>query len=444
MSLAGKISRRTALRGLGTALALPWLEAMAPAQAAAGQPAPLRMAFLYVPNGVHMPGWTPTAEGADFDLPAILEPLQRFRDDLLVLSGLAQHNAFALGDGGGDHARSLACFLTGTHPLKTDGANIRAGVSVDQVAARKVGHRTRLPSLEIGCERGAQAGNCDSGYSCAYSSNISWRSESSPMAKEVNPRSVFERLFSDGDAGAAGARRARDRASILDFVAEDAQQLRHRLGGHDRRKLDEYLTAVRDVERRLAAAERDKGAIQAPDYSVPEGVPADYKEHVRLMCDLLALAFRADVTRISTFVLANEGSNRSYRFLDVPEGHHELSHHGGDAAKHAKIRAINRFHVEQLAYLLGQLQAAREGDGCVLDHTLLVYGSGIGDGDRHNHNDLPILLLGKGGGTIRAGRHVRYPQDTPLNNLYLSLLDRMGVPTESLGDSAGRLTGLEG
>jgi hypothetical protein len=448
VSHTGKISRRTVLRGLGTAMALPWLEAMGPAAAFAGgsdKKPPLRMAFLYVPNGVHMPDWTPQAEGSDFELPKILEPLKEFKDDMLVLSGLAQHNAFALGDGGGDHARSLACFLTGTHPVKTDGANIKAGISVDQVAAKRLGHLTRLPSLEIGCERGAQAGNCDSGYSCAYSSNISWRSESMPMAKEVNPRLVFERLFSNDISGEVGARRARYRASILDFVSEDAQQLRRRLGHDDRRKVDEYLGSIREIERRIAAAEQHKHEkVETPDYPVPEGVPADYKEHVRLMCDMLALAFQGDVTRISTFVFANEGSNRSYRFLEVPEGHHDLSHHGGDPKKHAKIRVINRFHVEQLAYLLGKLKATPEGDGTVLDHTMLVYGSGIGDGNRHNHNELPILLIGKGGGTIKTGRHVKYPKDTPLNNLYLSMLDRLGVPTSKLGDSNGRLNSLEG
>ncbi|MBX6314620.1 MAG: DUF1552 domain-containing protein [Isosphaeraceae bacterium] len=411
-------------------------------------PAPLRMAFLYIPNGVHMPAWTPEAIGADFKLPPILEPLAPLKEDLLVLSGLAQKNAFSLGDGPGDHARSLACFLTGVHPKKTNGADIKVGISVDQVAAQKIGHATRFPSLELGCERGAQAGNCDSGYSCAYSSNISWRSESTPMAKEINPRLVFERLFASDRAkevGDARARRERYKKSILDFVIEDAEQLSNRLGTADRRKVDEYLTSIREIELRLVRAETTSADLDLPsDFTPPVGIPQDYAEHVRLMLDLLALAFQGDVTRIATFVYANEGSTRSYRFLGVPEGHHDLSHHGGDPRKHEKLKIINRFHIEQFARFLQKLKAIPEGDGTVLDHSMIVYGSGIADGNRHNHDDLPILLVGKGGGTIKTGRHLRYEKRTPLNNLYLSMLDRMGTPVESLGDSTGRLDQLEG
>jgi hypothetical protein len=437
--------------GLGTAIALPWLEAMAPASKAmargldAAKASPLRMAFLYVPNGVHMQDWTPAAEGADFALPHILEPLNPFKDDLLVLSGLAQDNAHAKGDGGGDHARSLACFLTGVHPRKTDGANIKAGISADQIAAQKVGNATRLPSLELGCEAGQQSGNCDSGYSCAYSSNVSWRSESTPVAKEINPRLVFDRLFSNGlsdETGAHRAKRERYKMSILDFVLEDAHQLRNRLGATDQRKVDEYLTSVRELERRIVQAGND--SPEAPsDFPKPIGVPREYQQHVPLMYDLLALAFQGDITRISTFVLANEGSNRSYPFIGVTDGHHNLSHHGGDAEKHRKIRDINRFHTEQLARFVQKLKATPEGDGTVLDHSMIVYGSGIGDGNRHNHNDLPIVLLGKGNGTLRTGRHVRYGKDTPLNNLFLSMLDRMGAPVEPFGDGTGRLADLD-
>ncbi len=449
MTPRGPISRRTILRGLGTAIALPWLEAMAPAADLARRglagPSPRRMAFLYVPNGAHMQDWTPETFGDDFELPFILEPLAPFRDDLLVLSGLAQDGAFAHGDGGGDHARSLACFLTGVHPLKTD-SNIRVGVSVDQVAAQKIGKATRFPSLELGIERGAQAGACDTGYSCAYSSNISWRTPTTPMAKEVNPRLVFDRLFGAPAPGVSGTDRAkRDfyRRSVLDFVSEDASQLRNRLGTNDRRKMDEYLTAVREIELRVASAEKAPSAADLPeDVKRPVGVPSDYREHIRLMADLMVLAFQGDVTRISTFMFANEGSNRSYGFIDVPEGHHDLSHHGGERAKHEKIRKINRFHVEQLAYLLGRLKSIPEGDSTLLNNTMLVYGSGIGDGNRHNHNDLPILLAGQGGGTIATGRHVKCPKNTPLNNLYLSMLDRMDCPVDSLGDSKGRLSDL--
>ncbi len=446
------LSRRTVLRGLGTAIALPWLEAMAPSVAlGAGTPGtpgaskPRRMAFFYVPNGVHMADWQPRQEGPGFTLPSTLQPLSPFKDDLLVLTGLAQQNAEALGDGAGDHARSLCCFLTGVHPLKTDGANIHVGISADQVAAQKIGGRTRLPSLELGVERGGQSGNCDSGYSCAYSSNISWRSPTTPMAKEINPRSVFDRLF-------VGRSKSVDRAeqqkrdfykkSILDFAVEDAQQLRGRLGTNDRRKLEEYLTSLREIEQRVTRAETASADLP-PGITRPAGVPQGYGEHIRLMFDIIALAFQTDSTRICTFMYANEGSTRPYPFIGVPEGHHDLSHHGGDPKKHDKLKKINRFHIEQFAYLLGKLKAIREGEHSLLDNTMIVYGSGISDGDRHNHDDLPVLVVGKGGGTIKPGRHVKHtPQ--PLNNLYLSLLDRLDVPVDRLGDSTGRLPKLDG
>jgi hypothetical protein len=442
------LSRRTMLKGLGAAIALPWLEAMAPPAARAGSAAkspPLRMAFFYVPNGAHMADWTPEKEGADFALPYILEPLAPLKDDLLVLTGLAQHNGFALGDGGGDHARALSTFLTGCHPLKTDGANIRAGISVDQVAAQKVGRDTLFASLELGIDRGAQSGSCDTGYSCAYSSNISWRSESTPTAKEVNPRLVFDRLFASQATGdsAARARRELYKKSILDFVAEDAATLKGRLGRSDQRKVEEYLTAVREIERRVdRAADRSAEQADLGNLARPSGIPSDFREHVRLMTDLMVLAFQGDVTRVSTFMFANEGSNRNYPYIDVPESHHDLSHHGGDPKKHAKIRKINRLHVGQFADFLNKLKAIEEGDGTLLDHAMVVYGSGISDGNRHNHNDLPVLLAGKGGGSIRTGRHLRFPKDTPLNNLYLAMLDRIGAPIDQLGDSTGRLEGL--
>jgi len=454
MAIARRINRRTVLRGVGTAMALPWLEAMSPAADLAGTASrgsqegesAKRLAFLYVPNGVHMQAWTPEQVGSIFTLPSILQPLEPFQNDLLVLSGLAQHNAFALGDGGGDHARSLACFLTGTHPFKTDGANLRAGVSVDQVAAEKIGHQTRLASLELGTERGAQAGSCDTGYSCAYSSNISWKSASLPMAKEVNPKLVFDRLFSNRSRkGSAAERLKREfyEKSIIDFVQEDAQQLRKKLGMVDRRKIDEYLTAVREIEVRIDKADSLSHSEESTS-SVPRpsGIPDDYREHVRLMFDLIALAFQGDVTRISTFMYANEGSNKTYVKIGVPEGHHELSHHGNDPKKHEKIKKINLFHIEQFAYLLGKLKSIPEGEKSVLDNTIIVYGSGIGDGNRHNHDDLPILVAGRGGGTIQTGRHVKFSKGFPLNNLYLSLLDRVGAPIDSLGDSTGRLPDL--
>ncbi len=443
------ISRRTILKGLGTAVALPWLEAMTPLATRAAAPAiaaPRRMAFFYVPNGVHMPDWTPAGGETGFPLPEILRPLDPFKDDLLVLTGLTQDGAFAHGDGGGDHARSLASFLTGTHPLKTAGFGIKAGVSVDQVAAQKVGKSTRFPSIELGIDRGAQAGNCDSGYSCAYSSNISWRSESTPMAKEINPQLVFERLFAgqlSHESAEARARREKYRKSILDFVSEDARQLRGKLGQVDRQKVDEYLTSVRELETRLARVEK-MPAVDLKGVRLPTGVPKDNREHIRLMFDVLALAFQTDSTRIATFVYANEGSTKSYKFIGVPEGHHDLSHHGKDPDKQAKIKKINVYHIEQFAYFLDKLRSIREGEGTVLDHSMIVYGSGISDGDRHNHDDLPILVAGKGSGTLKGGRHLVYPRNTPLNNLYLSMLDRVGAPTPALGDSTGPLPRLDG
>jgi hypothetical protein len=444
MTMTRRIDRRYVLKGLGAAVALPLLEAMEPLAATAAPPpaprAPTRIAFLYVPNGKHMPDWTPKAEGADFELPWTLEPLKPVKSDLLVLTGLTADKARANGDGGGDHARALAAFLTGCQPRKTDGTDIRAGISADQVIAARVGDQTRLASLEIGGEPGAMAGNCDSGYSCVYSSTISWRSATTPVPKEVNPKLVFERLFGNSrDAGAA--RRDATRKSILDFVREDAADLTGKVGANDQRKLDEYFSAVRDVERRIEKAAR-LPEVKTPDYARPAGIPGSYADQLKILADLLVLAFQADVTRVATFVLANEGSNRPYPFLSVPEGHHDLSHHENNPAKQNKIRIINRFHVEQLAYLLTRLRSIREGDGTLLDHCMIAYGSGNSDGNRHNHDDLPILLAGKGNGTLKPGRHVRFPKETPLNNLWLSLMDRMGVNLPSLGDSTGRLNNL--
>ncbi len=447
------ISRRTVLRGLGTAVALPLFEAMRPVRAFAATPLdagsaaatrPVRMAFISVPNGIHMPDWTPKATGYDFELPFTMEPLAKVKDDLLVMTGLTHDKGRANGDGPGDHARSAASFLTGAQPVKTAGANIRVGTSVDQAAAEKIGHYTRLPSLEIGIEPGRGAGGCDSGYSCIYSNTISWKSASTPMAKEVNPRLVFERLFSNkspGEGGKAAARRDLYKKSILDLVSDDTRRLHGRLGDADRHKLDEYLTGIREIEQRIAKAEKDS-SHELPEFAKPSGVPQDMGEHMRIMCDLLVLAFQSDLTRVATCMFANEGSNRSYRFIDVPEGHHDLSHHGGDAAKHAKIRKINRFHVQQLAYLLERLKSIPEGDGTLLDNCMVLYGSGISDGNRHNHDDLPVLVAGSGGGTICTGRHIRFEQETPMCNLFLSMLDRVGASTDSLGDSTGRLTGL--
>ena len=449
MSRTPRISRRTVLRGLGVTISLPWLEAMLPLRASSQEPdrkPPVRMAFLYVPNGMHMPDWTPESTGVLADLPATLQPLADFRSSLTVLSGLTLNGARALGDGGGDHARSAAAFLTGAHPRKTDGADIHNGVSIDQVAASKIGTLTKLPSLELGLERSGKAGNCDSGYSCAYTSNLSWRSPESPVAKEIDPAAVFDRLFGDAAASQSDAQRARQsryRASILDLALEDAQDLQRKLGGADRHKLDEYLYAVRDIERRLASASPEaSGSPSGPDYPRPEGVPDKWEQHVDLMFDLMTLAIRTDATRVMTFMFTNEGSNRSYPQIGVSEGHHDLSHHGNDKEKQTKISQINLHHMTMCASFIRKLANTAEGDGTLLDNCMVVYGSGIGDGNAHNHDNLPIVMLGRGGGTIAAGRHRRYPKETPLTNLYLSMLERVGAVTPSLGDSTGPLDDL--
>jgi hypothetical protein len=442
-----RISRREALKGLGVTVALPFLEGMLPTLSLGGpaRPAPRRIAFFYVPNGINMRDWTPGAEGANFTLPRTLQPLAPFQKDMLVLTGLTCDKARPNGDGPGDHARAMSAFLTGRQARKTSGADIRVGVSVDQIAAQRVGHATRFPSLELGCEGGRQAGNCDSGYSCAYSNNISWRSEATPNPKEINPRLVFERLFSGrvpGEAERARAMRDQFSQSILDFVREDASRLRSRLGAADVRRMDEYLTSIREIERRLQQSDPAPDPARTGGMRRPNGIPSDYREHIRLMADLFVLAFQTDQTRVATFVFANEGSNRNYRLIDVPEGHHDLSHHGNNAEKKEKLHKINRFHIEQFAYSLNKLKSIREGDSTLLDQCMILYGSGNSDGNRHNHDDLPILLVGKGGGSLRTGRHIRYPRNTPLCNLYLEMLDRMGCRMDRFGDSTGRLPSL--
>jgi hypothetical protein len=445
-----QISRRTLLRGVGAAVGLPLLEAMWPATGRAfghnTLKPPVRMAFLYVANGVHMPHWTPEKTGTDFTVPTTLEPLAPYRSHMTVLSGLTLNGARALGDGGGDHARSAAAFLTGAHPKKTDGADIHNGVSVDQVAASRIGMQTRLPSLELGLDRSAKAGNCDSGYSCAYTSTVSWRSPTSPVAKEIDPAAVFDRLFGDARTDTALPQRAKQdryRTSVLDLVSEDAQDLQRKLGGPDRQKLEEYLHAVREIERRIEQADAPgKTLTGAPDYPRPAGVPEDYDHHARLIFDLMTLAIQTDSTRVLTFMFMNEGSNRNYPQIGVSEGHHDLSHHGNDPEKQAKISQINRYHASLVAYLIEHLATTPEAEGTLLDHCMLVYGSGISDGNRHNHDDLPIVLLGGGGGTISAGRHLVYPKETPLTNLYVSMLERMGAPVPAHGDSTGPLSDL--
>ncbi len=448
MSKPWQIPRRTFLRGIGTAIALPMLESMVPLRALAGaadvaKPLPKRMAFVYVPNGANMADWTPKTVGTDFELPPILEPLKKNQKDILVLSGLAQDMGRPHGDGAGDHARASATFLTGCKARKTPGADIKVGVSVDQVAAQKIGDRTRLASLELGTDKARLAGNCDSGYSCAYSFNISWKGEATPMPPEVDPRQVFDRLFGNGNAGEmdeARIKRDRYRKSVLDFAMEDARRLKSDLGRTDQRKLDEYFTAVRELEQRIEKA--NSFAAELPDYDRPTGIPKSYEDHLRLQFDLLALAFQTDSTRISSFIMAHDGSNRQYPFIGVRDGHHDLSHHGGDEEKKGKIAKINRFHATQFAYFIDKLKSIKEGEGSLLDNCMIVYGSGLGDGNRHNHDNLPVVLAGRGGGTIQSGRHIQFERETPMTNLFLTMLDRVGAPTERLGDSTGLLPQL--
>ncbi len=449
MAAAWQISRRTVLRGLGATLALPLLDVMqspvaqaatAEAAAAAG---PRRMAFFFVPNGVNLDHWTPAQDGYAYELPATLKPLEKVKRSLNIISGLTHARGRANGDGAGDHARSASVFLTGSQPRKTDAGNIHVGTSVDQIAAQHVGHLTRFPSLELGCDRSRDSGNCDSGYSCAYSHNISWKSPTAPTGKEIEPRQVFERLFGklteNGDRSATEQRKSL-KHSLLDYIQDDARDLHRRVSQNDRRKLDEYLDSVRQIELRVQRDEEAEKAAAKIEYDAPtEGIPKDFAEHVRLMLDMVTLAFQTDQTRIATCMFAQAGSNRSYGEIGVPEGHHDLSHHGGDAEKLAKIQRINEYHMRQFAYFLERLDTIPEGDGSLLDNCMIVYGSGLGDGNRHNHDNLPVLLAGRGGGTLRTGRHLRYPIETPMTNLFLSLLDRMEVRVPSMADSTGRL-----
>lgn len=450
-----RISRRSLLRGAGSAIALPFLDAMIPpfAHAATVQAAtPTRMAFLYVPNGIVMEEWTPkTGEGAGewslpAELPRITSAIAPYREELLILSGLDCNGGRALGDGPGDHGRAGAAYLTATHPKKSAGKDLHAGVSVDQIAARKMASETRFASLELGCEEGVQGGNCDNGYSCTYSNTLAWKTPTTPLPPEVRPRAVFERLFGSLDLGADPVRRRRQEMyekSILDSVIEDARRLQSSLGGSDRNKIDEYLSSVREIETRIQSIERD-GKAPPVNYAAPSpSVPSDFGEHSRLMTDLLTLAFQTDMTRVATVLFSIEQSPRAYGAeIGLPEGHHGLTHHSGDKEKIEKVTRINCYHIQSLVYALDKLRAIKEGDGTLLDHSMIVYGSGISDGNRHDHGNLPTILAGRGGGTLKPGRHIRYAPETPMANLFVSMLDRMGVEPEYFGDSKGRLDRL--
>ena len=440
------LSRRTILRGVGATMSLPLLEAMLSNNglaAGASSEAPVRTAYVFFPNGAIMPEWTPKTDGENFEFSKTLKPLEPFRSSLNVISGLAQDNGRAKGDGPGDHARSASTFLTGVHPVKTAGSDIKVGVSVDQLAAQQIGKETRLPSLEVGLESGRTAGQCDSGYSCAYSTTVSWKTEHTPMPVEVNPKLVFDRLFSSSNGSPQErAKRAKYRRSILDVVAGDAQRLSRSLGKTYQRKIYEYFTSVREIEQRIGQAEQS-AKLETPDFEIPDGIPKDLAVHSRLMYDLMLLAFRTDSTRIATMMLATEGSNRSYPWVGVNSGHHSLSHHRDDKKKVADLQKIDNFHVTQFAYFLKRLSETKDGNGSLLDHSMIVLGSGLGDGNRHRHDELPIVVAGGGSGTVRNGRHIRLKNETPLNNLFLSMLQRVGVKADSFGDSNGLLKEID-
>jgi hypothetical protein len=436
------LPRRTFLRGAGATLALPFLDAMVPALTAMAQtPArpPLRIGWIYFPNGVTVPDWTPAATGADYALTPTLAPLAPYRNDMLVVSGLAHRQAEAMGDGSGDHARASAVWLSGVRAKRTEGADVQAGTTVDQIAANALGRDTLLPSLELSLEDTFMIGNCDNGYSCAYSNAVSWRTDTTPLPGEANPRVVFERMF--GDGGTSGDRLAqlRENRSILDAVNEEIGRLQRTLGAGDRTRIGQYLDAVREIEQRIQGAEARFGSGELPQLVRPVGIPETVDEHAKLMFDLQALALQADITRVFTFMIGREQSNTVFPASGTDEPHHPVSHHGLDPKKLEALSKINLYHVKLFTRFLDTLRATPEGDGNVLDHSILVYGSGLSDGDQHSHVDLPTLVVGRGDGRIKGGRHLRYQAYTPQNNLWVSLLNTVGVPIEKFGDNSGRI-----
>jgi hypothetical protein len=439
------LPRRTFLRGMGTALALPLLDAMIPARTALAQTAAApvrRLGVVYHPNGVIYQNWLPKGTGSAFELSPTLAPLEPFRDRLVVVTGLSSHPAEALGDGGGDHSRASGTYLTGVHVRKSDSV-VENGVSMDQIAARAFERDTQLSSLQLTVDDNSLVGSCDVGYSCAYSSTLSWLTPTLPLMAENNPRVVFERLF--GSSGSTDPRvrasRLRQDRSILDSVTARVKELQQTLGPSDSTKVSDYLESLRDVERRIQKAE-EQSAKKGPDIEQPAGVPDSFPAHVQLLYDLQLLAYQSDLTRVITFMYGREQTGRPYPQIGVPEPHHSLTHHQNDPAKMEKCSKIQTYHVALFASYLEKLQATQDGDGSLLDHVILLYGAGISNSDRHTHGPLPTLLLGGGAGTIKGGRHLVYSEDTPLTNLQLTLLDKLGVPTEKLGDSTGRFREL--
>jgi hypothetical protein len=442
MSIVTKkaLPRRTVLRGLGATLALPLLDGMVPAltalQKSAGKPV-VRFGVMYVVNGMVMENWTPAAEGAAFELTPTLGSLAPYRDQLLVVSGLAC--VPTPGRPGGAHAKASTRFLTDVSP-PTSETWLDAGVSMDQIVAGETGRHTQLASLELAIESGETAGACDVGFACAYTNTISWRSANTPLPTQNNPRAVFERMFGDTASTDPKARLARIRQdkSVLDSVIQEAAALRGSLGPGDRTKLVEYLDAIRDVERRISKAE-EQSDLALPLIEHPAGIPATYDEHVKLMCDLQVLAYQSDLTRVVTFMLGREFSGVTYPQIGVPDAHHPVTHHQKEPEKVAKVAKINAYHVTQFAYLLDRLRSTPDGDGSLLDHAMLMYGTGMGDCNAHDPRNIPLLLAGGGAGQLKGGRHLRYPKETPLANLHLTLMDKLGVKRDQIGDSTGRV-----
>ncbi len=449
-------TRRHFLRGLGACLALPALESLLPGSASAQvknssslattpSGAPLRTAFVYFPNGAIQNTWWPDGEGTAFQLQKTMQPLEKVKHQIQVLGGMDHVNATPGPDGAGDHARASGTFLTGVRVKKTAGSDIKAGISIDQVIANQIGHLTRFPSLELTCDSVRRSGNCDSGYSCAYQYNLSWRSPSTPVAPEPNPRLLFERLFGGGAKGERTAnlhRRQTQQRSILDFVMDDARSLQQQLTYRDKQKIDEYLGSVREIEMRIEKAEKF-GAPVDPAVETPSGIPAAFEDYIQVMFDMMVLAFQTDSTRVATFLLANEGSNRAFPEIGIAEGHHYLTHHQNKQDMIAKVAEIDLFYMKQFARFIEKLEQTKDLDGkSLLHNSMIVYGSGNADGNRHSHVNLPVILAGAGGGTLTPGRFVDFKAQ-PMSNLLLSLGDRMGATgVERLGDSTGRLQGV--
>jgi hypothetical protein len=442
------IPRRMFLRGLSTAISLPLLDSMVPAQTPLAKTAAnpqIRLGLCFIPHGAVMANWTPIGEGADFKLSRTLAPLQPFRDQVVVVSNLAHKMAApgGPGDNGGDHTRSPAVFLNGVHPKRTDGPDIQAGVTIDQIAAAKIGQNTPLPSLELATEDfSGLVGSCDVGFSCAYMNTISWRTPTTPLPMEINPRIVFDHLFGDGSNSQERLERIQQQRSILDAAMDQVHRLEGGLGANDRNRIAEYLDTIREIERRIQLAEKQNSNSSLSVPTSPAGIPDDHQEHSKLMFDLMALAFQADITRISTFMMAREVSYRTFPMLGISEGFHPASHHQNDPARLENLTKINTYHVELLSHLLARLKATPDGDGNLLDHSLILYGSGMSNSNVHNHSPLPVLVAGGGAGKLKGGRHLKYPENTPMSNLLVSILDKAGASQESIGDSTGLLTDL--